>query len=232
MSGDFDPSRIQERHLYDGLEEAPCIGEKLLLRGPAGNIEAVTSYPSVMAKEFAIAVICHPHPLHEGSMANKVVHVLSETFNGMGAPALRFNFRGVGRSDGEYAQGIGEAEDLMAVVRWFRARHPGAPLWLSGFSFGAYVVMRAHSRLGPQRLLLVAPPVSLFEFDSLPPVSVPWLIVQGGRDEIVKPLAVQEWVSRQPHPPLFRFMNDADHFFHGRMNRLRRAVEQGWARLG
>ncbi len=231
MNQEFDLSRIRERHLYDGLEEGPCIGEELLLKGPAGNIEASTSYPATMAKDFAVAVICHPHPLYGGSMANKVVHTLSEAFNGMGVPTLRFNFRGVGRSEGEYGQGIGEAEDLVAVSRWLQKRHPAAPLWLSGFSFGAYVVMRAQARLESSRLLLVAPPVSLFEFESLPPVAVPWFVIQGGRDEIVDPKVVQEWVRRQPRRPLFRLMGDADHFFHGRMNQLRRAVEQAWFRL-
>ncbi len=231
MNREFDVSRLQERHLYDGLEEAPCIGEELLLPGPVGGIEAFASYPASVAENFAVTVVCHPHPLYGGSMANKVVHTLSEAFNGMGVPTLRFNFRGVGRSDGEYAQGIGEAEDLLAVCRWLQERHPGAPLWLAGFSFGAYVVMRAQARLKRQRLLLVAPPVSLFEFESLPPVSVPWLVVQGGRDEIVDPQAVQAWIQRQSRRPLFRLMGDADHFFHGRINRLRRAVEQGWVRL-
>jgi len=102
MSREFDTSRIQEHHLYDGLEEAPCLGEELLLQGPAGNIEISTSYPPFPAKNFAVVVICHPHPLYGGSMANKVVHTLSAVFNGMGMPTLRFNFRGVGRSEGEY----------------------------------------------------------------------------------------------------------------------------------
>ncbi len=231
MSREFDTSRIQEHHLYDGLEEAPCLGEELLLQGPAGNIEVSTSYPPFPAKNFAVVVICHPHPLYGGSMANKVVHTLSAVFNGVGMPTLRFNFRGVGRSEGEYDHGIGETEDLYAVSRWLRARHPEAPLWLAGFSFGAYVVLRAEARLRAQRLLLVAPPVTLFDFDSLPPVKVPWMVIQGARDEIVDPQAVQEWVQRQSPRPLFRLMSGADHFFHGRMNRLRRAVEQGWVRL-
>ncbi len=231
MTRQFDVSRLREHHLYDGLEEGPCVGEDLLLPGPAGNIEVLTSCPPVIADNFAVAVICHPHPLYGGSMANKVVHTLSTTFDDMNMPVLRFNFRGVGRSEGEFDQGNGEAEDLSAVIRWMRERHPSAPLWVAGFSFGAYVAMRAQPTINAQRLLLVAPPVSLFDFEHLAPVTVPWMVIQGDRDEIVDSHAVVNWVKQQPRRPLFRLMADADHFFHGRTGRLRRAVEVGWNRL-
>lgn len=231
MTREFDVSNLQERHLYDGLEEGPCIGEELLLPGPVGNIEISTSYPAVVADNFAVAVICHPHPLYGGSMANKVVHTLSETFNDMKIPTLRFNFRGVGQSEGQFDQGRGEADDLVAVIQWVRERHPSVPLWIAGFSFGAYVAVRAQPMVKAQRLLLVAPPVSLFDFEHLAPVEVPWMVVQGGHDEIVDSRMVVAWVQRQPCRPLFRLMADADHFFHGRMNRLRSAVETSWDRL-
>ncbi len=231
MTGEFDLSRLQEQHLYDGLGEGLRFGEELRLAGPAGVIEAVISYPAAPAEVFAVVIICHPHPLYGGSMTNKVVHTLSESFNDMGMLTLRFNFRGVGRSEGQFDHGKGEADDLLALSRWLRERYAGAPLWLAGFSFGAYVVLRAQPEVMAQRLLLVAPPVSMFDFDRLAPVAVPWMVVQGAHDEIIDCQAVADWVQRQRVRPVFRLMVDADHFFHGRTNRLRRAVESGWRRL-
>lgn len=107
MTTEFDVSILRERHIYDGMEEDPCIGEELLLSGSAEYVEISTSYPANIADKFSVVIICHPHPLYGGSMANKVVHTLSETFNDMGMPTLRFNFRGVGQSDGQFVSGQG-----------------------------------------------------------------------------------------------------------------------------
>ncbi|HFC53220.1 MAG TPA: alpha/beta fold hydrolase [Gammaproteobacteria bacterium] len=213
------------------MEEAPCGGEELFLQGPAGNIEVSISYPAGPRGEGAVAILCHPHPLFGGSMANKVIHTLSETFNGMGGTVLRFNFRGVGSSEGKFDHGRGEADDLAAIASWLRRRNPAVPLWVAGFSFGAYVALRAQPVVQAERLLLVAPPVPLFDFRHLAPVTVPWMVIQGGRDETVDPEAVLEWLQRQQPRPLLRLMADADHFFHGRLRRLRGAVETGWHRL-
>ncbi len=233
MGGD-DPtlSGPEGRHLYGGLEEVPGGGEGgLLLRGPAGNIEISVSHPGDSGSVTAAVVVFHPHPLYGGSMANKVVFTLSEIFKRMGVVTLRFNFRGVGLSDGEFDQGRGEATDLHAVARWLRERFPGASLWVAGFSFGAYVALRAQPVVRAERLLLVAPPVSLFDFRNLAPVAVPWMVIQGGNDEVVDSQLVLEWIRFQPRRPLVRFMADADHFFHGRLRRLGSAVESGWRRL-
>lgn len=229
MSDDIYYSELQARHLYDGLEEDLCTGEELLIPGPAGDIEVLTSCPECYEEDRPLAVICHPHPLFGGTMRNKVVHILAETFNSMGLLSVTFNFRGVERSGGRYARGIGETEDLQAVVDYFRQRHPRAPLWLAGFSFGAYVALRGHQLVGAERLLLVAPPVSLFDFAELPEVDVPWMVIQGGRDEIIAPEQVSRWVTSRKHRPVFRWMADADHFFHGRLNRVRDSVISLWA---
>lgn len=229
MADDFYFSELQDRHLYDGLEEDVCTGEELLVPGPAGPIEALTSCPDCYAGTRPMAVICHPHPLYGGSMKNKVVHILADTFNEMGLLSVTFNFRGVGHSAGRYDKGRGEADDLSAVVRFFRERHPNAPLWLAGFSFGAYVALRGHQHVGADRLLLIAPPVSMFEFGELPEVTVPWMVVQGGKDDIIAPEAVSKWVHQRPHKPDYHWMADADHFFHGRLNRLRDTVMQRWS---
>ncbi len=162
-------------------------------------------------------------------MRNKVVHILAETFNGMGLLTVTFNFRGVEKSGGRYAKGIGETEDLQAVVDYFRQRYPRAPLWLAGFSFGAYVALRGHQLVGAERLLLVAPPVTLFDFAELPEVDIPWMVIQGGRDEIIAPEQVSQWIAGREHRPVLRWMADADHFFHGRLNRIRDTVMSQWA---
>jgi len=228
MVDDVYFSELQRQHLYDGLEEDLCIGEELTIDGPAGPIQALTSCPECYLETNPIAVVCHPHPLYGGSMTNKVVHILSETFNDMGLRSVTFNFRGVEHSAGRFDNGIGETDDLLAVVSHFRKHYPEAPLWLAGFSFGAYVALRGHEEAGAERLLLVAPPVSMFDFQELPQVQVPWMVIQGGQDDIVDPAAVSGWVREQPHPPEYRWMANADHFFHGRLNRLRENVMKAW----
>lgn len=219
---------LRRRHRYDGLEEDICIGEELLIQGPAGAIEVLTSGPARFDPMLPIAIICHPHPLHGGSLANKVVHIMAESFNAMGLLSVSFNFRGVGRSEGRFNSGEGEVGDLLAVVDWFRGRYPEAPVWLAGFSFGAYVAARAHQSAGADRLLLVAPPVTLFDFSHVPEIAVPWMVIQGGRDEIIEPQAVAAWVHKRRLRPEYRWMADADHFFHGRMNRLRETITGAW----
>lgn len=217
-------------HIYTRGEEDAYSGEHALIPGAVGLLEALTEYPQHYQDSTPIAVVCHPHPLHGGSMANKVVHILSDTFVEMGLPTLRFNFRGVGKSEGRFDAGIGEGSDLMAAIQWFRARHPQSALWLAGFSFGAYVAARMHREAGAERLLLVAPPVTLFDFKTCHNVDIPWMVVQGGKDKIIDPLAVANWVQHQPAAPVFRWLPEADHFFHGRLNRLRDIVKAQWTR--
>ncbi|HKK04486.1 MAG TPA: alpha/beta fold hydrolase [Gammaproteobacteria bacterium] len=228
MTSDFDVSELRAKHLYDGLQESPCSGEELMIPGPAGDIEALTRYPEGCPEGGPVAVLCHPHPLYGGSMANKVVHILSDTFNELGVPTVRFNFRGVGHSVGRFDRGVGETQDLLAVLDWVRARHPASPLWLAGFSFGAYVALRAVERAEVQGLLLIAPPLTIFDFGDLPEVEVPWMVVQGGKDEVISPHAVSRWVHERRNRPQYTWMAEADHFFHGRLNRLREAIKRDW----
>ncbi len=197
------------------------------LPGPEGPIEALLDMPDAAGETPpAVAVICHPHSLHGGSLNNKVVYMLAKGCVQLGVPSLRFNFRGVGRSAGEYDAGRGEQADLAAAVAWLRERMPGAPLWLAGFSFGSFVAWQAHEAVGAARLLLVAPPVDLFDFGPPRAVAVPWCVVQGSDDEIVAPEAVRQWVAAQPDPPAYCELPGAGHFFHGRLNDLRETVSQ------
>ncbi|HEY1991508.1 MAG TPA: alpha/beta fold hydrolase [Gammaproteobacteria bacterium] len=176
----------------------------------------------------AVAVVCHPHPLQGGTMQNKVAYMLARAFNDMGAVSLRFNFRGVGRSEGSFDRGMGETDDALAAIDWLAAQHPGLPLWLGGFSFGAFVALRAQSRRGVSRLVTVAPAVERFATGDIVPPSYPWLLVQGLADDVVSPQAVLAWARGLAQPPRIVEMAGAGHFFHGRLNELREAVAAGF----
>lgn len=178
-----------------------------------------------------IAVVCHPHPLHGGSMDNKVVHTLIKAFAELGLSTLRFNFRGVGHTAGEYDKGRGEAEDLKVVCQWFRKRHPQRPLWLAGFSFGSYVALSAHQEVNAEKLCLVAPPVSLYDFSRLPQVKIPWMVVQGGQDEVIDPGAVAEWLESASPRPYVVWFKEAGHFFHGGLIQLKSAITEASQRV-
>lgn len=191
----------------------------LYIPGPAGRLEALLEEPD--GPSSGVAVLCHPHPLYGGTLQNKVVHTLARTCNELGLAALRFNFRGVGASEGAYADAIGETEDLHAVLGWVRERWPEQALWLGGFSFGAYVALRAAGRWPLRQLITVAPAVNLFSTTPLAPVRTDWLLVQGDADEVVPHADVLRWVSGLEHPPRLLVLPGAGHFFHARLNELR-----------
>ncbi|MGH8373400.1 MAG: alpha/beta hydrolase [Gammaproteobacteria bacterium] len=190
--------------------------------GPAGELEALVDSPA--NTPIAVAVVCHPHPLYQGSMHNKVAYVLARAYNDLGAISLRFNFRGVGRSAGVYDEGVGETADTLAAMDWLVARHAGMPLWLAGFSFGAYVALRAQSQRPVTRLVTVAPAVERFDTTAIELPHMSWLLVQGDADEVVLPQAVFDWVDGLATPPKVAVLKGAGHFFHGRLNELRQTV--------
>lgn len=198
--------------------------EALTLAGPAGRLEALLEVPRESSRR-AVAVLCHPHPLYQGTMLNKVVHTLGRAANEMGAPAVRFNFRGVGASDGEHAQGAGEVADTLAVVDWTRERFPGSDLWLAGFSFGAMISARAALTAGPACLVTVAPPApGIADFLGGQQPRCPWLIVQGDQDEVCDCDAVLSWVNELDPGPELTLLPGVSHFFHGRLTLLRETV--------
>lgn len=207
----------------------PAAGGPLLLPGPAGAIEAICSVPEGVPARAGTAILCHPHPLHEGTMYNKVVTILERALNESGLATLRFNFRGVGKSEGHHDDGRGEADDVVHIAAWLRRERPGDVLWLAGFSFGSYVCLRAAPRVAPAQMILVAPPAGRWRFDEIAPPACPWLIVQGEADEVVDPAAVYAWVaSLQPAPHLVR-MPDTGHYFHRRLMDLRGLVKNAVA---
>lgn len=199
-----------------------------LLFGKAGDIEILITLPKILTDSSPIAVISHPHPLYGGSMTNKVVHILAKSFSELGAITVRFNFRGVGKSGGEYDYGIGEAEDLQALVSELSKWRSQASIWLAGFSFGAYVTTRAQETIKAEKLLLVAPPVSMYPFDEIAEIDIPWIVIQGGQDEIIDASAVKNWVSERPNQPQLIWMEDASHFFHGKLNEVKESLLNAW----
>lgn len=195
----------------------------ITIRGPAGGLEAVVEMPADSYTD-AAAVVCHPHPVYHGTMNNKVVHTVARAVNRMHRPAVRFNFRGVGSSEGRYDKAMGETDDALAVVDWARETWPAAEIWLAGFSFGAYVALRAALLARPACLITIAPPVQGFPVRDQPRPACPWLVVQGERDELVDARQVLAWAAGLHPPPKVECMADSDHFFHGRLTRLGAAV--------
>ncbi len=202
--------------------------------GPAGNIQGILDLPEgqltsedqikTNASDF-ISVNCHPHSLHGGTMTNKVVYTVSRAIAGLGIPSLRFNFRGVSGSEGEYDEGQGEQADLKAAVAWMQAQYPQRKLILSGFSFGSYVSALASEALNPEILLTIAPPVKRFNFENFTHPASGWTVIMGEEDELVQYLTVKSWVESFEPAPTFITMKGASHFFHGQLVDLRKHVE-------
>lgn len=203
--------------------------QRLHLSGPAGVIEAVLTTPSELTSPALVGVVCHPHPLGGGSMDNKVVATLVRLLRDRGIPVLRFNFRGVGGSAGQFAEGVGEQEDLRAVLDYARSDLGARRVLLAGFSFGSYIAAAVASSpvagLSVQQLLLIAPPVHNYPFASLALPGERTVIVQGDADEIVPAALVLEWAAQvQPAPVVIR-MADCSHFFHGRLSELKALLD-------
>jgi alpha/beta superfamily hydrolase len=177
-----------------------------------------------MAAVTRFGVVCHPHPQFGGTMDNKVVHTLARTFQELGMPTIRFNFRGVGRSAGSYAAGIGETEDAVAVIDWCRRRWPGAATWLAGFSFGASIAVRASAQRRAAVLITVAPAIQRLETGPTPGPETRWLLIQGDQDELVNHAEVIAWAGQRSPPPQVTVLPGVTHYFHGRLQELKTAV--------
>lgn len=199
--------------------------QQLGIIGPAGELEALLE-STQEGEPSGCAVICHPHPLHGGTMQNKVAHTLARSFLGAGFTALRFNFRGVGNSEGGFDNGDGEVEDVLAAVNWMRQEMPNLPLWVAGFSFGAAMAVRAAIDCKPDGLISIAPAVTRFagKLDTQP--ECPWLIIQGDQDELVDIDATIAWINKLDPGPEFEVIRGAEHFFHGKLTLLRNAVAE------
>lgn len=194
--------------------------QRFTLSGAAGQLEGLVHMPDDIP--CALAVVAHPLPTMGGNMENKVAVTLAKTFAELGCVAVRFNFRGVGASEGEYTGGDGEEQDMVDVVRYAQEQFgEELPLLLSGFSFGGYVAARAAQRLKPQHLVLAGPAVGRF---AMPVVSPDTLIIHGEHDDVVPLSEALDW-ARPQHLPIV-VLPGAEHYFHGRLTQLRDIVKR------
>jgi alpha/beta superfamily hydrolase len=216
-----------ETSVLESPESFPDERSEFLLRGPAGAIECAVDVPESDLARPITFVVCHPHPSHGGTMHNKVVTILERSMRELGLRTVRFNFRGVGDSAGEYDDGYGETDDLFAVVEWVRQTRPSDQLWLGGFSFGSYVSLRAACNLTLGQLISIAPPVDRYDFKALTRPECPWLVVQGDEDDVVSVDAVQSWADEVSPPLDLVVMQQAGHFFHRRLMDLRGLLKNG-----
>jgi len=192
-----------------------------MVAGPAGAIECAIDAPAGAAR--GTVVVCHPHPQHGGTMDNKVVQTLARAFVALGWRSVRFNFRGIGASQGAWNDGVGEVDDALAVIAAFAA--DGSPFMLAGFSFGAYVAAQAATRLAdnakPQRMVLVGPSTERQQMANVPADSV---VIHGETDDVVPLAATLAWARPQSLPIIV--LPGVGHFFHGQLGLLKNVVVQ------
>jgi len=204
---------------------------ELMIKGQDGELQLIHSIIKANPLSTTTAIICHPHPLYGGSMNNKVVHIINKTFNSAGFNTVRFNFRGVEKSQGQFADGIGEVDDLMSVFEWLVQQTKTTSVILAGFSFGSFVAAQVASLkqtpLTIDKVLLVAPPVSMYDFSSVS-ISIPCLVIQGGKDTVVDPEQVKGWVASQKNNVQLDWNDEAEHFFHGKLNFIRDSISNHW----
>lgn len=189
-----------------------------LVQGPAGQIECLFTLPKQPAK--GGVVVCHPHPLYGGAMSNKVTYALASSAAKAGFVALRFNFRGVGASQGQHDNARGETDDAVLLAEALRSALPaGLPLVMAGFSFGAYVALSAASRVGAAALMSVAPPFGRYVGGPTPPAApgCPWRVIHSQDDEVVSYADTVAQLQHYSPPPELLTVEGAGHFFHGRL---------------
>jgi uncharacterized protein len=198
--------------------------EAHLLDGPAGKLEALLEPPEEDEPR-AVALVCHPHPLYGGTMHNKVVHRVARALRESGAAVLRFNFRGVGGSQGRHDDGIGEIEDARAALAWLRARYPGLPYTLAGFSFGSRVILSLGCALGDAaRLIALGFPAKRERPELLAGCTVPKLFIQSTHDEHAPQPDMEAFFAHVPEPKRLVWVEAEDHFFAGGLDQVEAAI--------
>lgn len=202
---------------------------EIIINGPEGRLEG--RYHHSKAANAPLALVLHPHPEHGGSMNNKVVYTLYQSFARTGFSVLRFNFRGVGRSEGSYDRGEGELTDAAAALDWLQTYNPNASgCWVAGYSFGAWIAMQLLMRR-PEigHFVSVAPPANVYDFTFLAPCPASGLVLRGSRDEVVTGEAVQKLVDKlnaqRAINVAYQVIDEAGHFFQAKLDELSAAVE-------
>ena len=204
--------------------------ERTTIAGPAGALEVALNLPATHPDQEprGIALIAHPHPQQGGTLDNKVAQTLAKTFVALDYASVRLNFRGVGKSEGAFDDGVGETDDALAALAFARSKFPGlasASPVLAGFSFGTFVQTRVAQTVTPERMVLIAPAVSRFAPAPLPADTI---VIHGEEDDIVALGDVLAW-ARPQHLPILVFPG-CGHFFHGRLPQLQRAITGMWQR--
>ena len=202
---------------------------EITINGAEGRLEG--RYTPAKGERRPIALLLHPHPQHGGTMHNKVIYALHQAFLRQGFSALRFNFRGVGRSQGSFGRGEGELTDAASALDWLQAFNPNAgECWIAGFSFGAWIGMQLLMRRPEIRgFISIAPPANLYDFSFLAPCPSSGIIIQGAEDEVATPLATQKLVDKLRTQKHITIHHDtiprANHFFEHEMDDLMRSVD-------
>jgi alpha/beta superfamily hydrolase len=202
--------------------------EKFTVAGAAGGMQCVLDAPAEAAR--GVALIAHPHPLYGGTMDNKVAQTLARTFTGLGYCAVRFNFRGVGASEGVHDNGHGETDDMAILLAHMRTRYPGLPVALAGFSFGTFVSAQLQQRLAAagepaERLVLIGSAAGKWAMPDVPADSI---LIHGEVDDTIPLAAVLDWARPQDIPVIV--IPGADHFFHRKLGHIKNLVTQLWHR--
>ena len=206
--------------------EAATKIERVAISGPAGSLEALLEWdPEWTPRQ--LAIVCHPHPLYGGTLHNKVVFRAAKAAIHLEVPVLRFNFRGVGQSGGEHADGIGERDDARAALDYLVRRFPQTPVSMMGFSFGSVVALAVGSADARVNSLVgIGLPVNSSDFHFLHPIRKPKLLVQGTRDTFGSQEKVEKLFSSLKEPKRLRLVEDADHFLTGKLAELQLEVQE------
>jgi alpha/beta superfamily hydrolase len=198
------------------------------IQGPAGRLEVLLEQPDLPqgGHPRAAVVFAHPHPQHGGTMHTKAVYRATKALARIGCVVLRFNFRGVGQSEGAWDEGRGEREDFRAALDFMAARHPELELWAAGFSFGSWVALTVGAADDRVSLLLgIAPAVNMHDYSVLESSTKPKFFIHGERDELIPLRTLREFYGRLPEPRELVVIDGADHLFDGRVLEVGDAVE-------
>ncbi len=197
--------------------------ESLFIAGPAGRLETVLETPA-HGEPVEAALVCHPHPLHGGTLHNKVVHRLARGLRDSGCVTLRFNFRGVNLSEGVHDEGVGEVDDARAALSVLRERYPRLPVTVAGFSFGSRVAVQCWQ--GSRRVILVGFPTVYQRFDILDRCPVERIFIHSTHDEFGPRPEFQPLYNRLWGPKRIHWVEARDHFFAGALDEFEAAVRK------
>lgn len=196
------------------------------ISGPAGRLEALVDGPAPGAALRAAVVLAHPHPQYGGTMHTKVVYHAAKALARVGCAVLRFNFRGAGTSEGTFSQGVGEREDFLAALDYMHERHPDAPLWAAGMSFGSWIAMTVGAEDARVSTLLgISMPIALYDWDIVRRSTKPKFFIHGERDEVCPLKDIREFYARAEEPKELVVIDAADHLFDGKVGEVADAIE-------